>query len=69
MKTSIKTLEVKKELLNLLQNPLLPTDPTRIRLRERSGDDKLTTVYHDNRELSRYNMYNEKEIAIQIIPE
>lgn len=38
----------------------------RIRLREKSGEDKLTTVYHNNRELNRYSVYDGKEVAIQV---
>ena len=39
-------------------------DLARIRLREKSGEDKLTTVYHGNRELNRYQIYDGKEVAI-----
>lgn len=41
-------------------------DMSKIRLREKSGEDKLTTVYHGNRELNRYQIYDGKEVAIQI---
>jgi hypothetical protein len=41
-------------------------DLAKIRLREKSGEDKLTTVYHGNRELNRYQIYDGKEVAIQI---
>ena len=39
-------------------------EPGRIRLREKSGEDKLTTVYHNSRELNRYAVYDGKEVAI-----
>ena len=31
--------------------------------------EKLTKVYHDDKILSTYSMYDDKEIAIQIVPE
>ena len=43
--------------------------PSQIRLREKTGEDKLTSVLHDHRELSRYQIFDGKEIAIQILPE
>jgi len=69
VKTSIKTSEVKEELHALLgaQYPQLGSEASKLRLREKSGDDKLTTVYHDCRELSRYHMYDGKEVAIQVL--
>lgn len=73
VRTSVKTADVKIELLSKLVDVFesygIPNNPKRIRLREKSGDDKLTQVYHDARELSRYHMYDGKEIAIQIMPE
>ena len=68
LKTLVKTSVAKQELLNKLNQARpdlgLPSDPNLIQLREKSGDDKLTQVYHDARELSRYHMYDGKEIAI-----
>ena len=43
--------------------------PSQIRLREKTGEDKLTSVLHDQRELSRYQMFDGKEIAVQLLPE
>ena len=42
-------------------------NPRQIRLRDKSGEDKLTQVYHDSREMNRYQVYDGKEVAIQII--
>lgn len=42
-------------------------NPRQIRLREKSGEDKLTQVYHASREMNRYQVYDGKEVAIQII--
>ena len=46
LRTLVKTLEAKQELLNKLNQARpdlgLPTDPQLIQLREKSGDDKLT---------------------------
>ena len=44
-------------------------DPARIRLREKTGEDKLTQVYHEQREFNRYQIFDGKEVAIQILPE
>lgn len=35
-----------------------------VRLREKVGDDKLTQVYHDQRELAKYSVFDGKEVAI-----
>ena len=44
-------------------------DPARIRLREKTGEDKLTQVYHEQREFNRYSIFDGKEVAIQILAE
>ena len=48
---------------------LLSLDARQIRFREKTGEDKLTSVLHDQRELSRYQMFDGKEIALQLLPE
>lgn len=42
-------------------------DEDKIMLRDKSGEDKLTQVYHNDRDLIRYQIYDGKEIAIQIV--
>ena len=37
-------------------------------MREKSGNDKLLSVLHDEREFGRYQIYDGKEIAVQILP-
>lgn len=39
-------------------------DPARVRLREKTGEDKLTQVYHESREFNRYSIFDGKEVAI-----
>ena len=73
-KTSSKVLVIKDQVISQL-TPLFPhlnldqLNPNQIRLREKTGEDKLTTVLHDSRELTRYQIYDGKEIALQILPE
>ena len=43
--------------------------PDQIRLREKSGEDKLVQVFHDDSIMEKYSMYDGKEIAIQILDE
>lgn len=57
--TYIKTSEAKKYIVEKLvesglANNLKDKDLSLIRIREKTGEDKLTQVYHDERELGRY---------------
>ena len=73
-KTACKVSLIKNQVISHL-TPLFPhlnlgqLDPDQIRLREKTGEDKLTTVLHESRELTRYQIYDGKEIALQILPE
>lgn len=73
-KTATKVLVIKQQVIDFLavkfpKLGLEKLDPSRIRLREKTGEDKLTSVLHESRELSRYQIYEGKEIALQILPE
>lgn len=43
-------------------------NPNSFRLREKLSE-KLTIAFHDAAPLNKYQMHDDKEIAIQIIPE
>ena len=43
-------------------------DLNRIRLREKAGENKLTSVLHEKKELARYSMFDGKELAIEVLP-
>ena len=68
-KTASKVSVIKEEMISHL-SPLYPhlnldqLDKNQIRLREKTGEDKLTTVLHEQRELTRYQIYDGKEIAL-----
>lgn len=69
VRTNVKTLEAKKQILDFICGlctdlGLSNGDVGKIILRDKSGEDKLTYVYHNDRELSRYQIYDGKEIAI-----
>lgn len=59
VKTAIKTAAVKQRVVEAVSAKfpelgLATIDQRRIRLREKIGEDKLTQVYHEQRELGRY---------------
>lgn len=47
--------------------PELAATNFKLRLRERLNNDMLTTVYHENKVFDHYALYDEKDIAVQII--
>ena len=72
VKTAIKNSAVKQFMIENLKDhfpELASVSEEQIRLRDKTGDDKLTSVLHENRDFSRYSIYDGKEIAIQILPE
>ena len=71
VKTAQKVNLLKSQVIKLVDEAyphlgLGKIDTKGIRFREKSGEDKLTTVYHGQRELNRYQVYDGKEIAIQL---
>ena len=61
-----------KETLSQKLSELFPEheglkDPSNFRIREKLAD-KLVQVYHDDRILNTYSMHDDKEIAIQFLP-
>ena len=72
VKTAVKTGVVKQRVIEAISGTfpelgLGDMDPARIRLRDKTGEDKLTQVYHDQREFNRYQIFDGKEVAIQIL--
>jgi len=53
-----------KELLG----PKIEKDPKLMRIREKNND-KLTKVYHDDKQMEIYNMYEGKQLGIQMLAE
>ena len=38
-------------------------------MREKSGEDKLTQVYHSERDFQRYSIFDGREVAVQVLGE
>jgi hypothetical protein len=67
VKTAIKNSAVKSFMIENLKEhfpDLASVHEDQIRLREKIGQDKLTSVLHECRDFSRYQIYDGKEIAI-----
>lgn len=58
----------KQLIIDKLGSALPTVDPKQIRLREKISE-KLTQVYDDSFPLEKYQMHDDKEVALQIVPD